>query len=217
MITFYTLIPEGKTNPWIQKCFQSVPSEFEHLTINVKHGDFFSARKLVYTNNGTQKGLVACLDWDDVLVSDAVFPCHSVLKKQNPGCVFTFQEKISGDDSHISVQNAPVSKLDVASVPESIHHLCVINSSYIPMEVFDLIEKIAPICIDWLVRAYVALRFGAIQIPMVGYKWRMHENQSSRVLGDEFTKQIQYARALARSWAPVDIQKLHSNFPIASI
>lgn len=215
MITIYTLIPAGSdSNPWFEECLSSAIDQGKHVLLDVPVGKFFQARKQVYTNQGRRNGLVACLDWDDSLQPKAISICERALTKYPVGCAFTYQAKIDADGVVLSEQTSEISRLTLSSVPESIHHLCVINTSYIPVELFAIIEKIAPICIDWLVRAYVALRFGAIQVPMIGYHWRMHIDQTTRILNKEFEEQIPYARALARTWLPLDAKIAHGNFPV---
>lgn len=213
MTALYTLIPAGAKGPWLDECLESVEACAEHVLISVPDGGFFEARKAVYTNRGKRCGYVACLDWDDVLRPQAVETCERALRKHNAGCAFTFQEKIDANGGTLCVQDEPITRMRVSSVPESIHHLCVINSALVPLELFSVIERVAPLCVDWLVRAYVALRFGAVQVPLIGYGWRMHAEQTTRTHADAFTSQIPYARALARSWAPPDAQLFHGAFP----
>jgi hypothetical protein len=215
MATIYTLVPDGETCPWLDACTASAVGQGRHVIVPVKQGEFFSARKLVYTNSGQRHGYVCCLDWDDILHPQSVAACKKVLSTYNAGCAFTWQDKIDEYGVQLSKQVATVSRLELSSVPESIHHLCVLDSARIPLDVLDLIEKVAPLCVDWLVRAYVALRFGAVQVPMLGYSWRMHAGQTSRTLGDAFSEQIPFARALARSWAPLNATLLHSAFKVA--
>lgn len=212
MTAVYTLVPEGRDNPWQAECYASATGCAEHVLLTVPAGGFFAARKAVYTNQGKRRGYVACLDWDDVLRPGAVEMCERALRKHSAGCAFTFQEKIDADGKVLSVQDEPITRMHVTSVPESIHHLCVINAALVPPELFGVIERVAPLCIDWLVRAYVALRFGAVQVPILGYGWRMHADQTTRQCAQEFADQIPYARALARSWAPTDAALFHGAF-----
>lgn len=214
MTTVYTLVPEGGHNPWFRSCVESAHGQGTHRILNVPNGGFFAARKRVYTNDGKRTGYVACLDWDDLLMPGAVRACEQALRRYSAGCAFTWQNKIDEAGTILSEQTNLVTRLDVSSVPESIHHLCLIDSARIPLDVFDLIERVAPLCVDWLVRAYVALRFEAIQIPRLGYSWRMHGAQTTRVMERTFTQQIPLARALARSWAPLSASKLHGNFTL---
>lgn len=215
MLTLYTLVPEGSGhNEWFEACCASAIDQGLHRIISVREGDFFTARRHVYTNGGSRSGLVACLDWDDLLQPGASASCEDALSKNAAGCAFTYQSKISENGLLLSEQKQPISRLQLSTVPESIHHLCVINTAYIPYELFNIIERVAPICIDWLVRAYVALRFNAIQVPMMGYSWRMHKQQNSRKLSSAFEEQIPYARALARTWLPLDAKLAYGNFPV---
>jgi hypothetical protein len=79
---------------------------------------------------------------------------------------------------------------DIGMHPRSAHHLAVFRRDVVPDEVFGVAKR-EGIGLDWLMRASAAMLGGAVHVPMVGYHWRRHGTQFSKVTHAE-----PYARAI---------------------
>jgi hypothetical protein len=197
--------PEGRED-WLRQCFESVAGQGTHISYE---SEFLAGRAHLYRMGG----VVACLDWDDRLMPGAVAACEQALAETRAGLAFTWQRRIDASGARIGDDCQPITRLHCSSEPNSIHHLVCIRSELVPAGLIDLIEKIAPMCIDWIVKAFVALKYGAVQVPMIGYEWRQHQEQTSRKYWKEYREQVPLARALIRTWLPSDISQTRA-FPI---
>lgn len=170
---------------------------------------FFEARRWTYTLGGA----VACLDWDDRLLPGAVDACMNAMDRHGVGVAFTWQRLIDADGRPLGERCSPVNRRHLAYKPDSIHHLACFRSELVPRDLLDVAAACAPLCVDWIVKAYLALRHGAVQVPMVGYEWRQHATQASHVLDAEYGVQIPIARALIKTWVPLDSRQFQ-DFPV---
>lgn len=209
MTTLITMVPTGATlrEDWARECRESAAGQANHITVPA--GDFFTGRAQTYTWGG----VVACLDWDDRLCPGAVAACEKAMAAHKVGVAFTWQRKIDPDGNEIESACNPVSRRMLGSLPDSVHHLTLVRTEYLPKDLLPVFQAVAPLCVDWLVKAYVALKFGAVQVPMVGYEWRQHVDQASRTLAPAYRDQVPRARALIRTWLPTGIEQTH-DFPI---
>lgn len=210
MTTLITMAPAGSMElraDWAQECRESAAGQAQHVTLVAE--DFFSGREKTYTYGG----IVACLDWDDRLTPGAVSACEKAMESTKAGLAFTWQRRIGSEGEDLGAACNPVSRRMLGSLPDSVHHLACIRTEYLPRDLLPVFKAVAPLCIDWLVKAYVALKFGAVQVPMVGYEWRQHPDQASRKLAPEYRDQVPRARAMIRTWLPTGIEQTH-DFPI---
>lgn len=211
-VRIVTLVPTDRAGgPWLEECVDSAIGQGHHVLTDVPPGEFFRARKAMYRAGG----LVACLDYDDRLLPGAVAACEAALGKCRAGVAFTWQARITEEGAQYKVLDQPVTRQHLAAIPESVHHLAVIRSSLLPECLFDLAEAVAPLCVDWIVKAYLAFKFGAVQVPMVGYEWRIHTGQTVQNHKEAWDVQIPLARSLIRTWMPSDAPSLFGTFPIA--
>lgn len=209
-VKLITLLPPGKQDDdWLAECSASAKGQGRHVVLNVPDGGLFQARRDGYSCGG----LVACLDYDDRLVAGAVQSCVEALESTKAGVAFTWEARMDEQGRRTSTRRGPVTRQQLATAPESIHHLAVVRSELLPGNVLDLAEQLSPLCVDWIVKAYLAFKFGAVQVPMVGYEWRHHGDQITRKHHPEWCRQLPLARALIRTWAPVDFS-MFSRFPV---
>jgi hypothetical protein len=212
-VKLITLLPPGKQDDkWLVECSESAKGQGKHVVVNVADGGLFQARKDGYSWGG----MVACLDYDDRLVSGAVRACVDALESTRAGIAFTWEARMDESGRRTSERRGPVTQRHLATMPESIHHLAVIRSELLPGHILELAEHVAPLCVDWIVKSYLAFKFGAVQVPMVGYEWRFHGDQITQKHHSEWSRQLPLARSLIRTWAPTDFS-VFSNFPIYGV
>lgn len=208
-VSLVTMLPEDGAagrEDWLQECFDSAAGQGHHTAFTA---DFLEGRARLYTGGG----VVACLDWDDRLIDGAASACESAMTESRAGLAFTWQRRIDADGACVGEDCQPITRLHAASEPNTIHHLVCIRSELVPHGLIDVISKVAPMCIDWIVKAYVALKYGAVQVPMIGYEWRQHGEQTSRKYWKEYSEQVPLARSLIRTWLPTGIEKTKA-FPV---
>lgn len=214
-ISIITLVPEAPRADWFDACVYSVsaaldrvPDKYERRHVLHHCTDFYEDRKANYKT----RGLIGMVDSDDLIRPEAVSACIEAMKQSGAGVAFTYQREFYEDGSE-AVSNVRINARDVCARANSVHHFCLINSSLVPPYLFDLIDALgAGITVDWIVKAYVALRHGAVQVPIIGYDWRQHEHQHSRRMSKQHVIETAKARGLIKTWAPHD-QRLFEPFP----
>jgi len=158
-VKIITLVPPDARKDWLAQCVESVRIQegiFQHCLISCS--DLYSGRKETYQ----WAGRIICVDYDDWL---------------EPGILVEIG-KISGP--LVFTAPAPVSVSQIRRNSLTIHHLVAFNSSLVPESFYKEIESRGlQIHVDWLVKAYVALKYGAIRSSLHGYNWRRHPEQFS--------------------------------------
>lgn len=199
--TLVTMVPgAGAGSPWLDECMESARlSGGTHVVVEADEG-FFAGRRTTYRFGG----VVACLDWDDRVLPGAVDACERAMSEARVAVAFTWQRRIYAQGGTLDERIAPVVRRHLTDIPDSIHHLACVRTDLVPDGLLDVIERVAPLCVDWIVKAYLSLKYGAVQVPMIGYEWRQHENQASQVMNGEYAEQIPLARALIRTWSHID-------------
>ena len=211
MVRLVTLIPDGQTgthHTWLDECVRSTAGQGEHVVREAREG-FFEARRWTYTLGG----VVACVDWDDRLVAGAAEACVNPKDRHNAAVAFTLQRLIGEAGEPLGERRGTVNPRHLAYKPDSIHHLTCFRSELVPLDLMSVVAACAPLCVDWVVKAYLALHHGAVQVPMVGYEWRQHAAQASRTRDAEYGLQIPIARALIKTWVPLDSRQFE-DFPV---
>jgi hypothetical protein len=189
----------GATRPdWLLACAESVrerlPDDALHVIVDGS-GDFQRARWETYRS----AELVACVDHDDLLVGDSLRWCLDALEQSGAGVAFTHEGQIDGEGQPLRVANRALSYRDVAMHPRPLHHLAVIRSACIAPEAWQLAQAFG-VGIDWVVRAWVALHHGAVQVPQLGYLWRRHAQQASSLWAQQFETAIPGLRRELLRW-----------------
>lgn len=183
MLTVST-ITDGLQPQWLLECEASVAAALPAGASHVVHlmgagGDFQLERWAATTAPGS--GYVAWVDHDDLIHPDALHACVTALEQTGAGIAFTDENIIDAAGQvigHVGPRSHRVTRRDIAMHPRSLHHLAVIRLECLSEDVLEIALEVG-IGIDWLMRAFVALRYGAVRVPMVGYLWRNHPQQES--------------------------------------
>ena len=157
----------------LERCRQSVAKQLEpgdwHVVL-LCQADLMKAR----WDSLKIGGWMCWVDDDDYIQNDAIARCKKAIEATGAGCAFT-NESI-GDDL---VNRQPRFWSEVTCTPSAIHHLCVFNSALVDPAVWDhFIEAGAGL--EWLIKGYVALKHGAVHVPVDGYRWTQHPKQHSK-------------------------------------
>lgn len=154
-----TLVPPRANQDWLEQCIESVKNQdadFIHYIVPCT--DLYQGRKETYS----MPGRIICVDYDDWLEPGAL---AKVAKIEGP-LVFTGPR--------------PVTVHKIRNNSLTIHHLTALTSSLVPESFYHEIEfRGLQIHVDWLVKAYVAIRFGAVRLDAHLYNWRRHPDQFS--------------------------------------
>lgn len=197
MTIVVTLMPCGRpVNPWFDQCLASVRGRATHVVLLDQLG-YMDARLWSYSQGET----VANLDHDDVLPPGGLEACEAALQATGAGVAFTWQRSIDGHGVVQRERTERVRPVDVMSTPDSIHHLSVLRTDLIPTTLLSEVRAAGLLHVDWVVRAYLALVHGAVQVPMIGYEWRQHRGQMTRNMDKADFKQIDTARKFISRWA----------------
>jgi hypothetical protein len=173
-ITLHTLT-RLRHPKWLAQAINSVPAGVKHKLIFCTD-DFVSNRWA-----GLQLDeLVGAVDDDDVLRAEGLHACVAALKATGAGIAFTYEAKMDETGRHFPPQHQAYSTRDVAMHPNVLHHFALMRSECLSMEIVDIARRFHSGSIDWLSKAWVALKHGAVQVPVVGYDWRLHDGCMSR-------------------------------------
>ncbi len=186
---------------WLAECKASVQG-VDHII-----ADGFLDFQETRWNLAHSAEFVAWVDDDDRVVGDAIQQCVRALKETGAGVAFTQEARIDESGKRIDTYSPwdSVTLRDVAMHPQALHHLAVVRSSALAPEVLEQAQRIG-IGIDWLMRAHAALRHGAVQVPMIGYKWRQHDGAESRTdhWRAAYREAMPALRAVTRQWMTYD-------------
>lgn len=184
---------------WLRECMASVDA---NLPVDARYliadGTDFTRAKWETTQAGEY---FAWVDDDDLVCGDALRLCMAALEQTGAAVAFTFEQKM--DAAGVDLAPAPIDKvtlLDVAMHPRSLHHLAVMRREALDPRVLELALHFG-LGIDWLCRAWCALRHGAVQVPVVGYRWRQHDNNPlHRAEGERYRRAMPEMQKLLQSW-----------------
>lgn len=183
---------------WLREACQSVadnlPADAQHFVIHCD-GDF-AAKRWEALHLGE---FVAAVDDDDRVVGDGLKLCVRALNMTGAGIAFTYEGQINDAGDQIEVQHGPKALMDVAMHPRSLHHLAVIRRAALDDKLYDYACEFG-VGIDWLTKAWCALKYGAVQVPVVGYEWRRHEGAMSLTEEPAFSRSMNEIRKLTMSW-----------------
>lgn len=197
MVTIHTLVSVRSDPNWYLECLSSIPYGVDHAVI-APGSDF---------RGGRWDGLhldqfVGALDDDDRMVGNPVELCMKALKETGAGIAFTYEARIDGSGNLIKVDRPNLTTMDVAMHPGSLHHFALMRRECISDGLYEMSLKFHAGSIDWLTKSWVALKHGAVQVPVVGYEWRNHDSCMSQsadeIIG--FCKHLDSIRQLTRSW-----------------
>jgi len=190
---------------WMDKCVDSVkinlPDYGEHKIISLHQSDdFIQARWEAFQS----QEFVALVDDDDEVCNNSIQICMEAFR-QNPtvGIVFTDQIVIDENSNILREDHGELRYRDVARSPQTIHHLAIVRRGAISKEALDISIR-AGTGIEWMIKSNAALNFGAIHVPIQGYKWRKHPGQHSDRDFKNFISVAGILRNATRSWLKKD-------------
>lgn len=159
---------------WLAECVRSVRDQMPVDSVhNIVDGTDFLPAKWSATQVGDY---FAWVDDDDLVCNDALSLCVRALEQTGAGVAFTYEQQMDAEGRDLGAPDRSVVHLsDVAMHPRMLHHLAVMRSDALSPHVLDLAAEFG-LGIDWLCRAWCALKHGAIQVPIVGYRWRQHQH-----------------------------------------
>jgi hypothetical protein len=197
-----------RTSKWLQDCINSVqadlPEDARHAII---YCDDFESSRLAALNLAEY---IAFVDDDDLVYPGALRLCLQALEATGAGVAFTDQEVIDASGKTTHVDTRKVSKMHIVSSPMAIHHLAVIRTSAVSAEVHDISKKLG-VGVDWMIKASAALQHGAVHVPIIGYKWRLHPDQHSIANILKFNAAFDTLRQHAMNWlGPNSVVTVHN-------
>ena len=162
----------GNRSNELDRCKQSVANQLDEGDLHqvIHTTDLMKAR----WDSLQLADYIAWVDDDDYIMNDSLRLCKQAIQKHDVGIAFTNEFLYEG-----AVHRAQRFYSDVATVPSAIHHLCLLKTSLIPESVWHDYVRIG-MGLEWLIKGYLALKFGAIHVPVDGYHWTQHSNQHSK-------------------------------------
>lgn len=142
---------------------------------------------------------VGFVDDDDLVHRDAINACVEALETTGAGIAFTSQEVIDIEGLPIEITPPAQRYFEVAMHPQPLHHFALLRRSAVDDSVLASAIEFG-IGIDWLMKAYAALKYGAVHVPMVGYQWRIHGDNDCKETDAVFRAALPKIRKLTVSW-----------------
>ena len=122
---------------------------------------------------------IAFVDDDDYISEESLTLCMQALEASNAGLAFTDEVLVNTDGSIKSKNNGIRHYGYMTLTPMPVHHLCVIRTECVHPEVKVLADKYG-MCVEWLMKAYAGLKYGAVHVPVDGYYWVQNPNGHSK-------------------------------------
>lgn len=197
----------------INRCVQSVNAALQHgdkhifIECDAKiHTEFLQARF-----DSLKLGDYVCFVDDDDYIPENVLAIARQCIIENPdvGLYFTRECRVIGND--IIQCKAGENYENLISGPTSMHHLCVFNTKYITIECLDIAIK-AQCGIEWVIKCWLALQYGAIHIPIDGYFYCLHKHQLSGKMARKFFDNRSFFKGVFAGW-----QKYYGQIPIYTL
>ena len=211
-----TLIRPNAPAPFFGECVTSVkaalPAYGVHQVWEATADRFQEVRWQTATRTSAE--YVAWVDDDDRVLPWALAAAVDVLDRTGAGIAFTHEQRIDEDGHPLAwAKGRPHTLRDVAMHPRSLHHLAVFRTDCLRDEIYEHATRIGT-GIDWLIRAWCTLRFGAVEIPKVGYEWRQHDHQDTRnpAWTGPFERAMPELRRVNLSWMTHDAP-IHRELP----
>lgn len=208
MVTVFTLTRIGHPPcQWFGQCCASVRGQARHVVVLDQLG-YVGSRLLCYSQGET----MANLDDDDIVMPGALQACERAMAATGAGVAFTWQAYIDHQGRTLRERREPVTRKLAATSPDSIHHLSVLRTDLLPQVLLDEVAERRMHHVDWIVRAYLALVHGAVQVPLIGCAWRQHAGQITRNTDAVWFGEVDAARKLISRWA--DPRREHEEFQV---
>ncbi|MGH7185091.1 MAG: hypothetical protein ACREIB_02280 [Pseudomonadota bacterium] len=190
MIAVHTLT-RGDRGPWLDECVRSVPQGVRYAIVPC--GNFVDDR----WRGMTASDWTGFVDDDDRLVGDPIAACAAALQDTGAGVAFTWDRTVAEDGKPLRDNTYPVAYEDIPNHPYAVRQFSLVRAACLDSEPRRLADAIGPHVLDFALKARVALRHGAVQVPMIGYERRRHAGGMSR-LG--FREQWAAAQPTIQAW-----------------
>lgn len=195
-LTVHTLT-DGRNRGWLRESIESV-------RVNLPAGSFHVVSELTDYQYDIWAGYryndyYAAVDADDLVINDSLNLCIRALQETGAGIAFTYEGQIDENGDDLGVNHRAVTYCQIACHPRSLHHLAVFRTECVDDRVWELARGFG-FGIDWMTKAWVALNHGAVQVPVVGYKWRRHRSGMSHLEEPKFREHMPEIRRIMCSW-----------------
>lgn len=169
-----TLVRKGG-DPYLQECMDSV-SKSGNRHIIVECGPEWG--QVLYDMRDVADS-VAWVDSDDYVYPDVLNRAFELMEKTQVGVVYT-DEEVMQDNKIIFTRKGerPVNLL--RKFPFTIHHLSITRKGSVSPRAKKCID-LMDTCYDWPIRLDAAINHGVAHLPEVGYVWRKHATQDTKV------------------------------------
>jgi hypothetical protein len=196
LIDVHIIVSENE--PWIEECLNSLESEPVNVWfVHRIEGDVRKAREEGFSKGSSE--FVSFIDPDDVIVPGIFKQCLDVLH-ENPDAVgvYTTDELVDVSGNHIAYGWAQYEKPFTdkgfpIELTNGIHHLRVFRRSAVE-KCLPLKSRMIP---EPLLNAEIQKHGDLIHIPVVGYKWRIHgDNTFLKYKPEEVQEAVEFVRNL---------------------
>lgn len=197
----------------IKRCIQSVDAALQpgdkHLFIEcdgTNYNDYAKARF-----DSLKLGDYVCFVDDDDYIPENVLADVRKCIIDNPdvGLYYTRECKVISNDIIHCKAGEKYENLIIS--PTGIHHLSIFNTKYIDNEILDLAFQVG--CgVEWIMRCWFALQYGAIHIPIDGYYYCFHDSQLYKRLTKNFFNHNKLFKSVFAGW-----QKHYGQIPIYTL
>lgn len=161
------------TAGWFGRCLNLDPSDPVTFSFHPHiAGDFNAARIRAF--DATSSEYISYVDPDDELVPGAFKACADALEA-NPDCggAYTWEDLIGADSEPLPYAPIRTTSAElVVNNPQAAHHLIVVRRRvYEAIRPFVLRDRWG---FDWALAVAAQTLGGLVNVPMVGYRWRLH-------------------------------------------
>jgi glycosyltransferase involved in cell wall biosynthesis len=190
----------------IRRCIESVrkalPKGAKHIVMELEgsYDDFIVARYEAMKLDD----VVIFVDDDDYISEDSLWMCMDALNANDVGIAFTREIKVMEDGSHKPRYRA-THLGQISNHPEIIHHMVAYRTKYVTERSFNLAMKYK--CgTEWTTKVDAAYTAGAIFVPMDGYYWVQHTEQTHKIsdIQDRFKNNFVFMREEMKTWIHKD-------------
>jgi hypothetical protein len=162
---------------WFGECIQTRSDEPARFVFSPHiEGDFNRAR--IQSFDRCSADLISFADPDDVVLPGALAECYeALLANPESGGVFTWETIIDAEGRY--ADRSPIRERDaryIVRTPRAAHHLIVVRRRvYEAVKPFVAQHKWG---FDWALAVAAEQLGGLVNVPIVGYHWRIHGKNS---------------------------------------
>jgi len=200
----------GSLEPWLVECLDSLKDENVNVHfINKVDGDVASAREYGFRKGNAK--YVSFVDPDDIVVQGSFQKCLEAIKA-NPDCVGAYTSDVLVDEKGNFIcdgwatNEAPFTEMGFPKeLTAGVHHLRVFKREFVE-KCLPLKSKMIP---EPLLNLEIQKYGKLIHVPVVGYKWRQHGNNTFKKYSpNELAEAISIAREFIKQINHIDSDPL---------